>query len=289
MNLPGAFFLAAWAALPGPPGPGELEIVVIDVGYGDALLVRSAEAGAWLIDTGYPEKYEKVEAALRDRGVDRLDSLLITHPHPDHMGGAARAAAEFRPGRVFDNGLPPPAGFSPEAWREYLEVFRGHPGYSVIRPGPLPGWRGETAAVVGVGGVGEVNADSAVLRLEHAGRTVLLTGDLNRKGEEKLLAEGAALDADLLKVGHHGGGDVASARFLAAAAPRWAAVSVGPNPWGAPAPETIRRLEEAGVRVLRTDRDGTLTFRIKPDGEVWLYTREFSPLILGRRFRLRPD
>jgi len=103
------------------------------------------------------------------------------------------------------------------------------------------------------------NASSVVLRVVHGRCRILLTGDIDTATEGALVGSGVPLDATILKVSHHGSADGSSAPFLSAVAPDVAVVSVGAeNRFGHPAPATLQRLEEAGARVLRTDRDGTI-------------------------------
>ena len=104
------------------------------------------------------------------------------------------------------------------------------------------------------------NNDSLVLRLGYGNEDLLLPGDIERAVERKLVADGDALSAEFLKVAHHGSKTSTSAEWLAGVTPRVAAISVGDaNPFGHPSAEVLDRLREAGVRVLRTDRDGAIT------------------------------
>ena len=115
----------------------------------------------------------------------------------------------------------------------------------------------------------EANEQSVVLRLEYGGFSALLTGDIGSKSEEVLIKSGVDLTSDILKVGHHGSRYSSTEEFLKAVNPKLAIVSVGKNNYGHPTGEVLKRLEQVGARVLRTDEEGNI--EIVSDGErVWV-------------------
>jgi len=112
------------------------------------------------------------------------------------------------------------------------------------------------------------NNDSLVMRLQFGGRSILLPGDAEKEAEYSMLSETEVhtLQADVLKIGHHGSRNSTTPQFLAAVQPRLAIISVGlDNPYGHPSPELLERLQQAGVRILRTDRDGAV--HVRTDGK----------------------
>ncbi len=261
------------------PAGGEesapLEIHFIDVGYGDAILLKSPEGGYSLVDTGPPRAREKLLDYLRDLGIGRLEYLIVTHPHPDHLGNAVAILAEFGDRQLRDNGEK--IGrfdeiLTREMAEEYERKFRGNRNYSVLRTGDKIEWDGLSLEVLwprDLAASEDWNTNSLVLMLRYGDFRALLAGDLNVPGEKQLLAgEGPDLRADLLKVGHHGAGDAAGDEFLRAVSPRAAVVSVGENPWGYPDEDRLERLEKLGIRLYRTDRDGTIVLLGREDGSV---------------------
>ncbi len=260
------------------------EIHFIDVGYGDAILLKSPAGGYSLVDTGPPRAREQLLDYLRERGVGRLDYLIVTHPHPDHLGNAAAVLGEFGAASLRDNGEEIDRFdeyLTREMAEEYEREFRGDEDYSVLRAGGEIEWDGLSLEVLwprDLAASEDWNTNSLVLMLRHGEFRALLAGDLNIPGEKQLLAgEGTDLGADLLKVGHHGAGDAAGDDFLRAVSPRAAVVSVGENPWGYPDEDRLERLEKQGVRLYRTDRDGTVVFRCREDGTFARYPGEDPP------------
>jgi competence protein ComEC len=113
------------------------------------------------------------------------------------------------------------------------------------------------------------NTNSMVIMLRYRKFRALLAADLNQRGERELLNnKGVSLGAEILKVGHHGAGDATGPEFLKAVSPKFAVISVGKNPWGYPSPVVVRRLQEAGTKVFRTDLDGSISFQYHPDERV---------------------
>ena len=252
-----------------------LEFHFIDVGYGDAILLRVPDGGDFLIDTGYPRAREKLFSYLKQQGVGELEYLIVTHPHPDHLGNAAAAAKEFGARQLRDNGQRIDR-FDPILTRErageYRREFRGDDNYSVLKAGDSID-AGELVLDVLWPPVpassDDWNTNSLVLMVRYGEFRALLAGDLNIPGERMLLAgDGPDLRADLLKLGHHGAGDASSPEFVRAVSPEVAVVSVGPNPWGYPDEEMLGRLEDAGIRLYRTDRDGDIVLRGGKEGTV---------------------
>jgi len=279
------FALAAVAALllagrgRDPKPPGRLDFVVFDVGQGDALLVRTPQGRTLLVDAGglargdFDVGARVVAPALRALGVLRLDLLVVTHPHQDHLGGAPAIVRLFRPEAVwigasgFDD---PRLGALEKAAEESgarlllprrgLVTHFGGVRLEVLNPAPSR----EARARAGRSGRSG-NDQSLVLRLRFGRRSLLLTGDMEGPAESSLLAEGRPVAADLLKVAHHGSDTSTGEPFLAAVAPGTAVVSVGLfNSWGHPSPRVLQRLETKGVRLFRTDRDGAV--RARTDG-----------------------
>jgi competence protein ComEC len=251
----------------GAPAAG-FEIVSLDVGQGDATLVRLPGGQSLLVDAGGLARSRLdvgdrvVAPALRSLGLLRLDLLAITHADRDHVGGAASVLEQMRPRAVWLGRMP--AG---DRDVEAVERAAASLGIPVVLPRrgvrlELGGCRLEVLNP-GVGVAGPAaNDDSLVLRVTCGERSALLTGDLESPLEGVLLREGRPLSADLLKVGHHGSRGSTSAPFLAAVAPAVAVISVGAvNPWGHPHGEVIERLTAAGATVYRTDRDGAVLFR----------------------------
>ncbi|MDP8234853.1 MAG: ComEC/Rec2 family competence protein [Candidatus Erginobacter occultus] len=270
------------------PAGGEeaapLEIHFIDVGYGDAILLKSPEGGYSLIDTGPPRARGKLLDYLRERGVGRLEYLIVTHPHPDHLGNAAAVLREFGAANLRDNGEEIDRFdeyLTPEMVEEYEREFRGDADYSLLRAGENIEWSGLSLEVLwprDLAASEDWNTNSLVLMLRHGEFRALLTGDFNTAGEKIILEKKAAdLRANLLKVGHHGAGDAAGDDFLRAVSPEAAVVSVGENPWGYPVEARLESLEKLGIRLYRTDRVGTVVFRCRAEGTFARYPGEAPP------------
>ncbi|AKU90290.1 ComEC/Rec2 family competence protein [Vulgatibacter incomptus] len=252
----------AWAA--------PLTLEVFDVGQGDAMLLTSPTGKRVLIDAGPPEAGERMAKRLRDRGIDALDLLVMTHPHLDHVGGVRAAIAAAPPRLVLDPGTDHPT----RTYEQILdELLRRKIPLRIARRGTKIDLGGGAVAEVlappepRLGGKRSVNANSIVLAIRFGQIAWLLTGDAEPETERWLLREsGSSLRADLLKVAHHGSRHSSTAEFLRAVGPRDAIVSCGAgNDYGHPAPAAIERLERAGAKIWRTDRDGSL--RVTTDGK----------------------
>lgn len=246
--------------------PGRFTVTFFDVGQGDAALVRSARGATVLVDGG-PDQHE-VARKLAALGVRRLDLLVATHPHADHIAGLPAVLARFRVALVLEPGCGGDPPFQDDLQRALrsagVPVRRPLPG-TVLLVGDL---RAEVLGPDGcfTGTDSDPNNDSIVLRVTDGAWSVLFPGDAEEPAQRELLDDGAErLRAAVLKVPHHGGG-TSLEEFFEAVHPQVAVVSVGPNRYGHPDPEVLAQLEEEGARVLRTDRLGDVTLWLGPSG-----------------------
>lgn len=281
--------VAAW---PAPPvGTVEaLTVTALDVGQGDAILleVPAGPGTARLLVDGGPEERVALRA-LQDRGVRRLDAVVVSHPHHDHTGGLPAVLRHLDVGAV----LVGPAPLDPrDSALSAAEVERvaAERGVPVQRLAAGDAFRiGEARARVlsppADGRLGhDLNESSLVLHVAGAHGSALLTGDAEQLAQEWMLRRPEQLRADVLKVPHHGG-NTSSPRFLAAVGPSAALIGVGAgNAYGHPHPAVLDELR--GVAVGRTDRDGTVTVTIGPGG-VRIVRRQRSPVALVGRGRRR--
>lgn len=294
-RLPAASFTASAAgAAPGAAGAEPpVSITLIDVGQGDAVLLRDG-GRALLVDGGGWRHGDfggrVLLPALLGEGVRRLDAAALTHPDADHCHGLAQIASYLPVGEVW---LPP-------QWRDddcAAELQSAAGGSTALlaaggrrrlgrwRVSVLhPPWAMPAAAGSGPGAArsraapGGVNRLSLVLRAEALGRCVLLTGDLDRAGERRIASHGVDLGCGLLKVGHHGSKTSTGPTLLRAAGPRLALISAGRgNPYGHPAADVLARLERARVTVLRTDRLGLVRVEWSAGGPVRIATPAAPP------------
>lgn len=286
LGLSGAAPGSASAKPPaGARAEDELRIHFLDVGQGDGALLVSPAGKSVLVDAGPTEADRVVLDALRREGVGRLDLVLLTHPHLDHFGGLRSVLREVPAGLLLDPGFDHPG----ETYRRLLAwLEETKTPYKVARAGrkiDLGG--GATLTVLAPrdplfsGTRSDANANSVVARLDYGTVSVLFTGDAEEETEARLLADGASLGVTVLKVAHHGSAHSTSSRFLAATKPKAAVASAGrDNDYGHPHPDTLGRLERAGVEIYRTDVDGTVT--LVTNGRTWR-------LVRGGEFPARAD
>jgi len=282
-----------------PPQAGELQVVALDVGQGDSFLILTPERKAVLIDAGPPDMAGRVREALARYGVERLDLVIATHPHADHIGGMV-AVLDAVPVRMFlDSGQPHPT----RTYTRMLEKIRALGIRFVVAEAGQEfqigtGVKLEILAPFGrrlQGTRDDVNANSIVARLSYGAFSMLFTGDSERETEERLLEEEngiVGLAARVLKIAHHGSRHSTTRAFLERVRPEVALISCGAdNEYGHPAQETLDRLR-AHVRELhRTDLEGEIV--IRSDGRsLEIHTeREVAARDLwrGRRPRLRAE
>jgi competence protein ComEC len=250
-------------------------ISVLDVGQGDAILVEGSRGGRLLIDGGPDPNRLLVRLDARLPAWDRrIDAVILSHPHEDHVAGLALLLERYHVARVFEPGMRGPGpGYA--AWLRDL----GRPG-APVRLGLAAGdrlavdeidfqvlWpiRGKVPVNPPDGGTG-INNVSVVLLGRIGDRRALLMGDVEEGIDPSLLADGLP-HVDLLKVAHHGSRTATTQAFVDATRPKVAIASAGAgNPYGHPAKATLDRLAAAGARVLRTDRDGTVVVGFAADG-----------------------
>jgi competence protein ComEC len=248
------------------------ELHVLDVGQGDAIALRTRRNRWVLVDAGRnwlggDAGRSTVVPYLAHRG-GSLALFVLSHPHADHVGGAASVFAAMRPARFLDPGY---VGTTP-AYRDALgEAARDHIPWQRVRPGDSLRVDEVTLTALApestwVAGLSDANLASTVLTARVGAIRFLFTGDAEGPEEDWLLSRDAgALAADVLKVGHHGSRTSTTSRFLGAVRPRLALVSVGAhNAYGHPSPEVMQALRDSGVQVLRTDRVGTIV--VSTDG-----------------------
>ncbi len=254
---------------------GVARVTVLDVGQGDAILIEGSEGGRLLVDGG-PDP-DRLLVAL-DRRIPpwdrRIDILVLSHPHEDHVAGLALLLDRYRVGQVLEPGMRGPGpGYA--AWLD--RVGRpGHPVHAAVAAGDRLSvdeidlqvlWpvRGQVPAEPPDSGTG-INNVSVVMLGTIGARRFLLAGDVEEDIDPSLLASSLP-PIDLLKVAHHGSRTATTDAFVAAVRPRVAVASAGAgNPYGHPARATLDRLTRAGARVYRTDRDGSVTVAFDAEG-----------------------
>lgn len=274
--------------------PSRLEATVLDVGQGDSIFVAFPDGRTLLVDgggsalaplerlSGRPEfdlGEQVVAPYLWSRGLKRLDAVALTHPDRDHVGGLYSVLKDFPVAELWiGREMPVPA------LRELEEEARRF-GVRIVHQqrGSRFAWRGVNGEFLWPSEQPSTqkpsNNDSLVLRLEFAGVRYLLPGDIERPTERELLARGGDLRADFLKVAHHGSRTSTTPAFLAAVAPRIAAISDGvENPYGHPSAAVLDAFRGQGVRLLRTDQDGAVT--VSTDGRsitLRTYAQDHAP------------
>ena len=253
----------------------ETRLTVLDVGQGDAILVESRGGARMLVDGGPDPDRLLLELDARIPPWDRrIDVIVLTHPHEDHVAGLVRVLSRYTVGRVYEPGMRGPG----PGWAAWDEALRDGPPRGQLATGgrielgeikltilwPDPGTVPLEPAATGTG----INNVSIVLLGEAEGHRFLLTGDVEEGVDPTLVARGLP-HVDVLKVAHHGSATATTQAFLDAVRPMVAAISVGTgNPYGHPAHVTLSRLAAAGARVLRTDLDGSIEADFRADGVV---------------------
>jgi competence protein ComEC len=255
---------------------GRLALEVVDVGQGDCLVVHSPLGHVWLVDAGgsFERPFDFGETVvgphLWDLGVTKIDRLLLTHAHPDHVGGAPFLVRNFRVGDVWEGPAPAqdPVYTSLNQQLQSLGASRR----SVVL-GVAGVWDGVSFEVLnppapGIPPLRTRNDDSLVVRLRWGDVQFLLTGDIEGTAERHL----QAVPASVLKVPHHGSRTSSTVGLLRSVSPRVAIVSVGyHSTFGHPHPEVVERYLRAGIQLFRTDRDGTVA--VSTDGRsLWVKT-----------------
>lgn len=250
-----------------------MAIDFIDVGQGNSILIRTpgARGKTILIDGGKSAgMYSSFDAGvqvvlpfLRAQGVKRLDQVIMTHTHDDHVGGLVAVLEEEEIGikEVVEPGMPATTG----VYRRFLsQIKRRGIKYTQAKAGMVLDWGDSVMAQI-ISPKAEykaapINNSSVVIRVVHDKVSFLLTGDAEKEAEEDMLSYGKALESDIIQVPHHGGETSSFPDYLALIRPRVAIFMVGlNNKFGHPKAEVVKRYEKVGARVYRTDFNGTIT------------------------------
>ncbi|CAN5379645.1 hypothetical protein BH18ACI2_BH18ACI2_05000 [soil metagenome] len=256
-----------------PPSGEELRVHMLDVGQGDSILILTPDGKTALVDAGNPGNGKKIVEAMQRHGVQQIDYLIATHAHADHIGAADEVlravpvlhvvASEIsNPTKNYEDFLEETVKLAEQGKTKYEKAAPGQTfdlggGAIITVLAPIPPFF--TKDQLRSGG-NEPNANSVVTRLDYGEFSMLLTGDAEAQTEQRLIANGARLEADILKVGHHGSKYATSEEFLQRGQFDAAIISAGAdNRYGHPSPEVLARLKAAGVKLYRTDLQGEIT------------------------------
>lgn len=263
--------------LPAPSGRAMVQVDVISVGAGDAILVSSPTGKHLLIDGGESRAASAVLAVLRQRSACPLDLILLTHRHADHLGGLRKVVEQCGAKLFMDSGY----AHDTPLYAHLLDA---------LEKNQVQLRRAESGRQIGLGGgavltllgppqpfiersVDSVNANSVVSRLEMGKTSMLFAADAEAQAEKRLLESGVVVHATVLKVGHHGSRTSSTSDFVHAVSPRLAVISNAAGDPNHPHPETLTRLED--TKVVETARDGTIHLTL--DGESVSFRTESHP------------
>ncbi len=261
--------------------------IVAPVGQADAAILLNPQGQVAVIDAATAGGIESVIRLLNKLNINRIETLVLTHPHADHIGGASRLIEQFDVGQVWDIKNQQTTGL----YLSLLELIdqKEIPYYTVSRTEKkelLPEFFVEIINPTDPPR-GDLNQDSISFPIEINGVKILTTGDAYTQQENQWVREGLISDIDILKAGHHGSRTSTGRRLLETTRPEVAIIPAPRNgPFGHPHAEVVNRLEEFDVEIYQTGYDGFVKVRVNPQKEAGTYEiRTFDYLSLFDRFQ----
>ena len=266
-----------WSKRLPPPSGKELQVNVLDVGQGDAILIVAPSGKTVLVDAGVPGSGKKIIGAMKRHNVGQIDLMVATHAHADHIGGADEVINGASVRVVLDSKVPN----TTKNYQDFLlaieqrgvEYVGAEPGRTfdlgdgviLTALAPIPPFF--TKDQLRSGG-NEPNANSVVVRLDYGSFSMLLTGDAEAQTEQRIINNGGNVTADVLKVGHHGSKYASTEEFLRRGQFKTAIISTGAdNRYGHPSQEVLDRLRAANVQLYRTDLQGEISITTRGGDE----------------------
>ena len=241
-----------------PTSGTKLKVHYIDVGQGDSEFIELPNGKTILIDAGNPENGQQIISYIKGLKHDKIDYLVATHPHADHIGGMAAVINSFNIGSFYA----PKVTTTTQTYKSLISALQSKKlgihvakaGTNMFKAGNLSA---DIIAPVSISG-DDLNQYSAVIMLTYGDNRFLFTGDAGEPSESQITAD---VKADVLKVGHHGSSTSTSQAFLNKVKPKYAVIEVGTgNSYGHPTAATLSKLQAIGATIYRTDKDGTIIF-----------------------------
>ncbi|MDZ7726627.1 MAG: ComEC/Rec2 family competence protein [Candidatus Campbellbacteria bacterium] len=242
-----------------------LEVVFLDVGQGDAIFIETPKGEEILIDGGRDNSVLRGLSQVMPFWDRSIDLVIATHPDADHIGGIVDVLRRYKVKAILDteveNDTPAFISYSQEVQKEKARSIDPVRGSQLFFDNVVLTILSKESSVTS-----DPNDASIIVRLDYGETSFLLTGDADKKTERELLGFYDALEADVLKVGHHGSSTSTASEFVSAVSPEFAVISVGEdNSYGHPTDEVLNTLEKQEVEILRTDEDGMIRFESNGD------------------------
>lgn len=248
-----------------------LRVSFLDVGQADSALIQLPNGKNILIDAGNNEDAPEIISYIKEQGITRLDIVVGTHPHEDHIGSLDKVIQTFEIGQV----LMPKVTTTTQTFKDVLtaiqekglKITEAKVGLKLDLGSNEEGGKELSAELLApkASRYEDMNNYSVVLRLEYGQNAFLFTGDAEDVSEKEMLNSSQDINVDVLKVGHHGSTSSTTLDFLKRVDPEYAVISVGKdNTYGHPAQTTLNRIDKYGVKIYRTDELGTIV--VESDG-----------------------
>ena len=253
----------------------KIAVHYIDIGQGDSILITSGDVNM-LIDCGEKSESAKLINYLNNCGIQRLDYVIGTHPHSDHMGGMSEIVKTFDIGefiipRLHSSDIPNTVYY--EKFLDAIAEKNVKLSYAELGRNINIGSSVGTIIAPHSPDYGNLNNYSVGLFLKHGNNSFIFTGDAEKQAEKEMIDAGVMLDADVYKVGHHGSDTSSSPEFLEAVSPEYAVISCGTgNSYGHPKDITMENLSKYTDKIYRTDLQGTIIF--ESDGNDYVIKTE---------------
>lgn len=245
-----------------PMVEGEVSVHYVDVGQGDCELIKTSTKSV-LIDSGERDQSFEVITYIKSQKIEKLDYVIVTHPHSDHAGCMSDVIDEFDVGTVIlpeiqESVIPTTNTYSrllESIAKKDISVEYANPGNTYILDDAV------MTVLSPVEDYNDLNNYSVAVKFQHGENSFLFTGDIESEAENDILNSGSDVSANVIKLAHHGSTTSNQKKFLNAVDPQYAVIEVGaPNSYGHPHEKIIQRLENMDIVIYRTDRDGNIVF-----------------------------
>lgn len=235
----------------------QLKVHFIDVGQADSILIQQGN-NAMLIDAGNNEDSETVKNYIAEQGIKKLDYVIGTHAHEDHIGGLDYVINNFEIDKIYM----PKATSNTRTFEDVAFAIKNKE-MKITTPVPGDSFKlGEADCKIlapNSASYKDLNNYSIVIKVTYKNNSFMFTGDAEAISETEMLKKGFDVKADILKIGHHGSSSSTSDEFLKKVSPKYAVISAGKdNDYGHPHKEIMKKLKDSGIAVYRTDESGTI-------------------------------